>query len=267
MARLTANGIGMNVQQMRSTVDGPLATVVFIHGILTDSLASWYFTLAKPFADAGVEVIMYDLRGHGRSERPSAGYTVDDFVDDLSALLDELDISTPVYLVGNSFGGTVAFSYADRNPERVAGIAMIESEPATEPWAAKMTANLARAARQLVRREALLWITARYGLHTTRLAKSAAKLLQATSLEHDIPASRTLSTERLRSISCPVLAIYGTESDLAEQAPVMRSLLARCSTVVIPGQEHSVLIEVPDIAREQILSWLREQERARVGAT
>jgi pimeloyl-ACP methyl ester carboxylesterase len=155
----------------------------------------------------------------------------------------------------------VAFSYAAQHPGRTAGIAIIESEPATAEWATKMTANLARATTQLVRGEALAWITVRYGRHTARLAKAAGKLLHTTTLGQDIPASPVLSMVDIQSIGCPLLAIYGAKSDLAAQAPLMESLFADCTTVIIPGQEHSVLVEVPETVRDLVLSWIGERER------
>ena len=91
---------------------GEAPVVVFVHGLLTDSLASYYFTLGPSFAAAGIDVIMYDLRGHGRSERPETGYQIEYFVDDLVALLDALGERRRVHVVGNSFGGTVAAGVA-----------------------------------------------------------------------------------------------------------------------------------------------------------
>jgi pimeloyl-ACP methyl ester carboxylesterase len=252
MSTVLANGIEQHVQQMGTGV----STVVCVHGIGTDSLASFYFTLAKPLADAGMRVVMYDLRGHGRSGRPASGYTLDDFVDDLVALLDQLGITGPVHLVGNSFGGTVAFGFALRYPDRAAGIAVLESEPATHAWAVKMAANLGRARTELARTEALAWITVRYGRHTSKLAKAAGKLLQSTTIATDIPASRIPDEDDLRALDRPVLAIYGTESDLAEQAPVLEKLLPRCDTALIADQDHSILVNTPDAVTGLILSWM-----------
>ena len=258
MTVVHANGINHHVQEM-----GPAGapTVVCVHGIGTDSLASFYFTVAKPLADAGLRVVMYDLRGHGRTERPPTGYTLDDYVDDLSGVLDRVDAREPVYLVGNSFGGTIAFSFAVRQPERVAGIAVIESEPATPEWATKMAANLERAASELGRGEALAWITVRDGRHTAKLAKAAARMLDSTTLVRDIPASRVPSPDRLRALRCPVLSVYGADSDLAVQAPRMAELFADCTTRLVPGQEHSVLVNVPGTVVDMVLSWLREHDR------
>jgi pimeloyl-ACP methyl ester carboxylesterase len=249
-----ANGITQHVQEM-GPPDGPV--VVCVHGLGTDSLASFYFTLGKPLADAGLRVLMYDLRGHGRSERPATGYRLDDFVADLDALLDALGVDGPVCLIGNSFGGTVGFGLALRRPQRVAGLAVIESEPATAAWATKMAANLGRARTDLVRPEALAWVADRYGRHTAKLARGAAALLNTTTLVADIPASTIPSAGELATIACPVLAIFGTESDLAEQAPVLRNRLPRCQTALVPGQQHSVLVERARVVCELVLPWLR----------
>ncbi|MGH8887978.1 MAG: alpha/beta hydrolase, partial [Egibacteraceae bacterium] len=71
MARVLVNGVRLHVQQVPAKAKprgGRRPTVVFVHGLGTDSLASFYFTLAGPVSAAGVDVIAYDLRGHGRSE-------------------------------------------------------------------------------------------------------------------------------------------------------------------------------------------------------
>jgi pimeloyl-ACP methyl ester carboxylesterase len=267
MPTIVANGIKQNYElALPSNGDPDAPTIVCVHGMLIDSLASYYFTMAKPLRDAGMRVLMYDQRAHGNSDRPESGYTVDILVDDLVALLDALEITGPVYLVGNSFGGTVAFCLAERYPERVAGIVSIESEPATAEWAEKMTANLHRAATQLGRFEALAWITARHGTHLARRAKRAKKMLDATSFERDIPSSRVLAHEQFAAIGCPVLALYGSESDLAEQAPLLERLMPRCTSIVLPDLEHSVLVEAPATVLDLLLGWLADHRLDEVGS-
>ena len=262
MPAIKANGISQNYEIMPPP-HGPAAapTIVCVHGILIDSLASYYFTLARSLNEAGFRVLMYDLRGHGNTDRPPAGYRLDDFVDDLAALLDALDITEPVYLLGNSFGGTVAYGFAERHPHRAAAVATVESEPATAQWSAKMAANLHRAATQLGTLEATAWIIARHGPHLARRAKRAKRMLDATTLERDLPASRVLTPRQIATIRCPVLAVYGSESDLAEQAPILRALMPRCTAEVLPGQEHSVLIEVPRTVLGLLLPWIEGWSR------
>ncbi|MGQ0838870.1 alpha/beta fold hydrolase [Actinokineospora sp.] len=236
---------------------GPPPVVVFVHGLLTDSLASYYFTLGPAFAAAGVEVIMYDLRGHGRTDRPRTGYQLERFVADLAALLDELDLGQPVHVIGNSFGGSVASGLAAWFPHHTATVTMIEAEPPVAAWTHHMAVGLADAKAKLAHDDAIGWIAANHGAHTARLSKGAIRILQTTTMAEDVAHSRVID-DSLAEITCPVLAIFGDESGLAAQVPDLESKLDRCRTVVLPDQGHSVLVERTDETRDIILAWLRD---------
>lgn len=259
MAMVDAGGIRLHVQRT-GPADGrvPHGTTVLVHGLLTDSLASYYFTIAPAFAAAGLDVVMYDLRGHGRSERPPRGYTLDHNIDDLEALLCRLAVTGPVHLVGNSYGGTIAFGFAARHPELTASLTLIESEPATAEWAAKLGRILDRVMDQLAYNEpdAIAWITAHRDHNTARLAKGAARLARETTLGRDIQASRVLTEAAVRAVRCPVLGVYGGESDLADLVPPMRALLTDYRAAVLPGYEHSVLVEAPAAVAGHILDLI-----------
>src|SRR5579864_4947331 len=119
MADVGARGVCFHVERLG---ESKAELVVFLHGLVMDNLSSWYFTLANPAAGVA-RVVLYDLRGHGWSERPRTGYSLAEMTADLRALLDELNETRPVYLVGNSFGGLLALAFARAHPGRVAGIA------------------------------------------------------------------------------------------------------------------------------------------------
>ncbi|OLR92313.1 alpha/beta fold hydrolase [Actinokineospora bangkokensis] len=243
--------------------DAPL--VVFVHGLLTDSLASYYFTLAPDLAAAGVDVLMYDLRGHGRTDRPATGYRLERFVDDLANLLDALGERRPAHVVGNSFGGTIAAGLAAWYPEKVATATMIESEPPTATWTRHMSAGLADAKARLAEEVVINWIEDNHGEHTARLSRGASTILASTTLAEDIPHSRVIGDD-LAELTCPLLAVFGDESGLSEQVPDLRARLPRCRTVVLPEQGHSVLIEKPTETRDLVLGWVREHHAAVVAA-
>jgi pimeloyl-ACP methyl ester carboxylesterase len=68
------------------------------------------------------QVIYYDHRGHGRSDRrPAAEWTLDTFADDIVRLCDALGIEKPIVL-GQSFGGFVAQRYIARHPAHAAKV-------------------------------------------------------------------------------------------------------------------------------------------------
>ncbi len=250
---MTVNGLRTNVQLVPA---GGTETVVFLHGMGTDSLASFYLTLAPPVAAAGIDVISYDLRGHGKTERPERGYTLGDFVADLDDLLRQLGVDRPVHLVGNSFGGTLAYSYAVANPARVRSIVCIESEPATEVWAEKMSAILAHTVRFLQVEESFDWIEANFSAHHRRLARLAAERITSTKMAEEVPLGPLLTWEQVAAIGCPVLSILGSHGYQADDLEALTSLLPNGELHVFEGQGHSVLVEQHREVRELVLRWV-----------
>src|SRR5690606_29182524 len=89
---------------------GPV--VVLCHGwpLTADSWESQMFHLAEN----GCRVIAHDRRGHGRSSQPSEGNHMDQYADDLSELLDQLDVKDAT-LVGFSTGGGEVARYIGRH--------------------------------------------------------------------------------------------------------------------------------------------------------
>jgi pimeloyl-ACP methyl ester carboxylesterase len=61
-------------------------------------------------------VVVYDRRGHSRSQRPDTPGSVDEDGDDLAALLEALELA-PAHVVTNSYGGNIALRLATRRPE------------------------------------------------------------------------------------------------------------------------------------------------------
>ncbi|MEV3853484.1 alpha/beta hydrolase [Streptomyces sp. NPDC050095] len=259
MTTLDAGGTRLNVERLGTQGQGA-ETVVLIHGIATDNLTSYYFTVAPRFAAAGYDVVMYDQRGHGRSERPQQGYGIQEFTRDLAALLDTLDLTRPVHLVGNSFGGTVALDYALHHPGRVASVLMVESEPPTAAWAKKMSGLLSGSAYKLRDDRTLPWIEETYGRHEARLVRWAQRLLHGTTIAEDIAASRIPDEDRWRTLDVPVMAVYGANSDLADMAPWLEGLLPDCRTLMVEGHGHSVLVGTPETVGPLLLDWVREND-------
>lgn len=149
MPAISANGVRFHVQQLADGAGDGDPTVVFVHGLVIDNLSSFYYTLAAPVVHAGARAILYDLRGHGRSERTAARYSARDGVADLCALLDAIGVTGPVYLVGNSYGGIISARMAVAEPERVAGLVLIEAYCAGAggaAWLEDMTNSLTVAA-------------------------------------------------------------------------------------------------------------------------
>jgi len=75
------------------------------------------------------QVIYYDHRGHGRSDRrPASEWTLDTFADDIVRLCDALGIVKPIVL-GQSFGGFVAQRYLSRHPAHPSKVILSSTSP------------------------------------------------------------------------------------------------------------------------------------------
>lgn len=88
--------------------------VVLIHGWPLSG-ESWSDQIA-PLSAAGYRVVTYDRRGFGRSDKPSGGFDYDTLADDLSNVLNELDLND-VTLVGFSMGGGEIARYVSKHGE------------------------------------------------------------------------------------------------------------------------------------------------------
>ncbi len=251
MTLVDANGIVLNVQRYgRAPLDqATTPVVVCVHGLVLDSLASFYLTLAGPLAGAGAATVMYDLRGHGRSARPAEGYRLADHVNDLIGLLDALGLHQPVHLVGNSFGGTVAAAATAWFPERVAGLVMIEGFPPTDSWALKVEDLMTEGLRQLRDHTFAAESLGRPHRPAPRAVAQMHDLWTGTTIVRDVPYD-------LRTIAHPVLAVFGGDSTLARSATDLTELLPTARAEIIPGHDHFVLVKAHPAVSAQIVGWL-----------
>ena len=230
-----------------------------------DNLSSWYFTVANHVAQQSA-VLLYDLRGHGRSERTPRGYTVPDMVSDLHALLEAECPGERVILVGNSFGGLLALAFAVRHSGCVAGLVLVDSHWSEEGWADEMVTTLALQGQerdQKIVESFQHWLGRHSERKRNRLAENARQLVYETSLLSDLQQSPACTLEEIAAVQVPVLALYGDQSDIRERGQRLADLLPNCQLQWLPECTHSVLWEATDTIREHIVSWVaRHKEHA-----
>ena len=102
---------------------GSGAPVVFTHawGLRSDE---WDYQVPA-LADAGLRCVLYDRRGHGRSDRPATGYDFDTLADDLAAVIDHFNLHD-VTLIGHSLGCRELVRYLTRHGDaRIARMVLV----------------------------------------------------------------------------------------------------------------------------------------------
>jgi 3-oxoadipate enol-lactonase len=97
--------------------------IVFLHPWTTNGYI-WYFQVF-PFARSH-RVIVVDERGHGRSDKPRSGYSIQEHASDIAAVFDAAKIDKAI-LVGNSIGGMITMQFNLDYPERVLANVILSS--------------------------------------------------------------------------------------------------------------------------------------------
>ena len=101
-------------------------TIVLLHGFACSK--RWWDRVAPELGRRGLHVIRFDLLGHGDSEMPRDGYSMEDQANRVAAALRKLRVRRAV-VAGHSMGGTVAASLVEQHPRLVRKLAVIGTPP------------------------------------------------------------------------------------------------------------------------------------------
>ena len=112
--------------------------IVYLHGLLLDSELNR--GIAQALADHGSSVVLLDLLGHGRSDRPAhaSEYRIDSYAEQVIALLDHLGVEQAA-LGGLSLGANASLFAATAHPDRIRGLVL---EMPVMEWAVPAAAML-----------------------------------------------------------------------------------------------------------------------------
>ncbi|MDQ8727948.1 alpha/beta fold hydrolase [Bradyrhizobium sp. LHD-71] len=135
--------IEINGAALRYDVSGAgEQTLVLVHE-MGGTLESW--DDVAPRLAGRRQVLRYDTRGAGMSQKARGELHIDTMADDIAALLDALGISGKVALAGVAVGGAIALHFAARYPERTS--AVVAGSPATGMAPDRRAAALERVAK------------------------------------------------------------------------------------------------------------------------
>ena len=249
-------------------LEGDGQTVTLIHGVGAD-LDSWDGVVAA--LGDGYRTLRYDLRGHGASEKVPGPYSLDDFVGDLVALLDGLEIAT-THVVGFSLGGLIAQAFALAHPGRLDRLVLVSTVAGRT---AEERARVQVRARQLADKgapghvEASLsrWFTdgfleANRDVVQKRLERSLTNDPHCYAAAYRVLAESDLA-DRLHEIAAPTLVMTG-EHDIgstARMAELIDDRVPGAELHILPGLKHSVLLEAPDMIAGHIGTFLQNRKR------
>lgn len=252
--------------------------LVLLHG-LGDSGVGWR-KVAEPLRQAGFRVTIPDALGTGLSDKPVPGdYRLSAHVERLAAVLDALGIERAT-LIGNSLGGSEALLFAERWPERVERLVLVD--PAAYPeggttsdwlWTTPLLAEgvlatlppamIARAALQLNFGDPSRITPEDLRVYTEEAAREGAIAALIAQQRQLYPTAEELERwiAGYASVRAPTLILWGGEDRVlpAGHGRRLADALPDADLVVVEGVGHVLQLEDPERFLAETLRFLREE--------
>lgn len=230
---------------------------IMLHGI--GRVAHSFDHLAPRFKN-DYHVMAIDMRGHGDSAwSPEGAYIVEDYVKDLEAIVEQLNLRG-IVLLGNSTGGRVVQVYAGMHPERVSRLISEDVGPErTNEIASAFTRQVQQEANGWASEDELVASLKRNGGKTSDdLLRTYAHFGTKKREDGRIVWKRDPNLAKgfvptelwrfVREIKSPTIYILGGSSRIVppETQKQLKETLPNCQIVVMPGLGHYPDQEEPE---------------------
>lgn len=221
--------------------------------------------------DAGHRVIAVDQRGHGSSDKPLDGYSIDRLTDDLLAVLDQLSVDRAT-VVGWSFGGQVAFKLAATVPTRVTRLVLVGSNAVRA--SRSKTFPFGRPPEQTVPAMLEMEISDPFAARRTTIRSGFGSEPDAALLDWMVEESLQMPSwaaiacyhsmletdlmHLLDAVKQPVLQVIGEDDPVhsAKAAVWLADQLHDSTLVTIPDCGHYAMLEAPEELERHLLGFL-----------
>jgi 3-oxoadipate enol-lactonase len=261
MSHVTIGDISLHVE-----VRGAGTPLLLVHGFPLDH-TMWSAQIAA--LSQSYRVIAPDLRGFGASDVTSGTVTMEQYGDDLAALLDALQIRQPVALCGLSMGGYVAWQFVARHRPRLEKLILCDTRAVADtPEAAAgrlKTAERVLAEGANVVADAMLpKLFAPQNLQRNAdFVEATREVMLRTPPEGIAAALRGMArrndvTAELAKIDVPTLVLCGEHDSISTPAE-MRQIAAAMPAaeyVEIAGAGHMAPLENPSLVNAKIREFL-----------
>ncbi|NUT38926.1 MAG: alpha/beta hydrolase [Thermoactinospora sp.] len=208
---------------------------VYVHG-LGAAAAPYFLEAASRPELAGHRSLFVDLLGFGTSDRPTGfGYSMEEHADTLATALRTAGVHA-AQVVAHSMGGTIAVHLAERHPELVAELVLVDAnldpiEPGPRPTIATYTED------EFVRHGWDETLT-RVGPHWAATMRLAGREALHRSASH---LTRANVRERLRSLPIPRAYLYpAANGELTGAAELVASGVR---LIAVPDTGHNIMID------------------------
>ena len=259
----TSDGVTITFTR-RAAPNAEAPRIALIHSLALDR-SVWDGVVERLKSEA--EILTYDCRGHGRSDRRAAAFTAELFARDLGELFHHVGWQNAA-VGGCSMGGCVAMAFAGAYPKRVTGLALIDTTAWYGPEGPKQFRARTEAARTggmtgLVDFQVARWFSAAFIRSHPDVVTRTTRIFVANDFDCYAQSCALLGDADLRPylplFRMPVSILVG-EEDQATPPAMARELhdaIPQSTLVVVPGVKHLTPIECPDRISAALLGVLR----------
>lgn len=262
---MTKASATINGYQLAYSLHGdPHRPVVVLSHALATSMEIWAYQM--PLLARRFRVLLYDLRGHGRSAAPGSSYTLQELASDVAALLDHLQISRATF-VGLSIGGMIGQAFALQYPDRLCGLVLCSTGSRTEQQAKATIDDRINRVRtegleSQVRSTLTRWFSSRFVEEAPATMAWVSDLILATSVDGYVGCGRAIQgldlTDELSEIRVKTLIVPG-EHDLGFPEKISRAIqhqIANSDLVLLKDAAHLGNVEQAHCFNEILLDFL-----------
>jgi pimeloyl-ACP methyl ester carboxylesterase len=232
---VNANGINMYHESF-----GSGKSVIFLHGSMgTGRVWKPYISiLSNDF-----NIILPDVRGHGKTENPDKAIDLHSIADDIVALIEALKLEKPI-LCGWSMGGNVSLDVAIRYPDCVSGLIVGGvTHRLSESYFASLKAMGLEGPGKVNFEQTEQNIPQLINLWKTEHVQSPLHWKElVTQLSFMMFNSRLPAEDNLKQIKLPTLIVWGDRDQFypIEDAVELYRLIPNAQLAVIPNANHFV---------------------------
>lgn len=225
-----------NGVKLRYQVWGQGKPVVLIHGF-GERLERWHRGNVVRLLSPHLQLIAFDVRGHGRSGKPHVQNSYGpELAADVIRLLRHLG-KTKAHIVGYSMGSLIALDVAVLYPHQVLSVVLGGAGWIPPETLADFT------------RQADAYEQGRIPVANGDDAKAFTALLRAL---------RALSEEEVRRIAVPVAAIIGTQDQFIPHVDRLSRVLPNVQVTRIPDANHATAVDHPKFA-DALVTFLKQK--------
>jgi pimeloyl-ACP methyl ester carboxylesterase len=254
MPVISVNNRQVHIQELNK---GAKETILLIHGMFSN-LSVYYFNIA-PILAQHFHVVMYDLKGHGISEKAKTGYDLHSMTDDVLGLLNELGL-TAVHLAGYSYGGLIALKMATRFPDKVKKVVLIEAPDPSDDKARGIIDDYSKEFLEHYIENFTDTTKVKMGKRQLeRNHRMYEYLFYETSLKADMLIENNFfESAEIDMVSNETILMYGTDSNCLEAGKKLKKRIKRAELLKVEG-DHNIPIQQPGVVGNIMESFFKKR--------